>query len=76
MGKPFFEVFPSLKLQSTAHDIMEQAEIERVSTTKKKDFIRIYLQSSRLIMKDVIWDVDLKKNSCIRIKEENIKKTS
>ncbi|MBQ7919915.1 MAG: PolC-type DNA polymerase III [Lachnospiraceae bacterium] len=58
MGKPFFEVFPSLKLDSAAHDIMEQAEVERVSTTKKKDFIRIYLHSSRLIMKDIIWDVE------------------
>ena len=58
MGKPFFEVFPSLKLDSAAHDIMEQAEVERVSTTKKKDYIRIYLHSSRLIMKDIIWTVE------------------
>ena len=55
MGKPFFEVFPSLKLEQKIHDIMEQAEIEKVSSTKKKDFLRIYIKSSRLIAKEDIW---------------------
>ncbi|HCM91318.1 MAG TPA: hypothetical protein DIS78_01950 [Lachnospiraceae bacterium] len=31
------------------------------------------VRTSLIAMQDVIWDVDLKKNSCIRIKEENIK---
>lgn len=31
------------------------------------------VQKALLSMQDIIWDVDLKKNSCIRIKEENIK---
>ena len=58
MGKPFFEVFPTLKLDAGVKDIMEQAEVERVSATKKQDFLRIYLFSSRLIMKNDIWRVE------------------
>ena len=58
MGKPFFEVFPTLKLDAGVKDIMEQAEVERVSATKKQDLLRIYLFSSRLIMKNDIWRVE------------------
>ena len=47
MSKAFFEVFPTLKLDRPVHDIMEQASVERISTTKKKDFLRIYLYSGR-----------------------------
>ncbi len=31
------------------------------------------VRTSLIAMQDVIWDVDIKRNSCIRIKEENIK---
>ena len=55
MGKPFFEVFPSLTLENKVHDIMEQTMVDKVSATKRKDFLRIYILSSRLIMKDDIW---------------------
>ena len=41
MGKPFFEVFPTLKLDKELKDFMEQASVSRVSATKKKDFLRI-----------------------------------
>lgn len=34
---------------------------------------RIRVQNAVISMQDIIWDVDLEKNSCIRIKEENIK---
>ena len=50
MGKPFFEVFPSLKLDKKVHDIMEQTTVEKVTATKRKDFLRIYVKSSRLIL--------------------------
>ena len=51
MAKPFFEVFPTLQLSGSVHDIMEQTTVEKISTTKRKDYLRIYLRSSRLIMK-------------------------
>ena len=46
MGKQFFEVFPSLKLNKSVHDIMEQTSVERVSANKQKDYLRIYLYST------------------------------
>ncbi|MDE5951096.1 MAG: PHP domain-containing protein, partial [Acetatifactor sp.] len=54
MAKPFFEVFPTLQLNGKVHDIMEQTTVEKISATKRKDFLRIYLCSSRLIMKEDI----------------------
>ena len=58
MAKPFFEVFPTLQLNGKVHDILEQTSVEKISATKRKDFLRIYLQSSRLIMKEDIWTAE------------------
>ncbi len=58
MGKLFFEVFPTLKFNNNIHDIMEQTEVEKISATKRKDFLRIYLYSTRLIAKEAIWTVE------------------
>ena len=55
MAKPFFEVFPTLQLSGKVRDILEQASVEKISATKRKDFLRIYLCSDRLIMKEDIW---------------------
>ncbi len=55
MSKSFFEVFPTLKLDAKTKEIMEQTVVEKVSTTRKQDFIRIYISSNNLIDKaDVI----------------------
>ncbi len=58
MAKAFFEVFPTLKLDSSIHDIMEQTDVEKISATKRKDFLRVYLHSTRLILKEDIWEVE------------------
>ncbi len=58
MGKPFFEVFPSLKLDNKVRDIMEQTTVEKVTATKRKDFLRVYVKSSRLIYKQDIWETE------------------
>jgi len=58
MGKPFSEVFPSLNLEKNVSDIMAQTEVEKVSSTKKKDYLRIYIKSSRLIGKEDIYSVE------------------
>ncbi len=58
MSKLFFEVFPSLKLEGTARDIMEQAQVERICATKRRDYLRIYLFSRRLIEKEIIWSAE------------------
>ncbi|MCM1096958.1 MAG: PolC-type DNA polymerase III [Ruminococcus flavefaciens] len=51
MTKPFFEVFPTLKIEGPLYDRLEQAAVERVSAPKRKDSLHIYLFSSRLILK-------------------------
>ncbi len=58
MAKPFMEVFPTLKLNQSTHDILEQAVVEKVSATKRKDFLRIYVFSTRLILKEDIWTAE------------------
>ena len=55
MAKVFFEVFPTLKIEGTLKDKLEQTEVERVSTSKQKDKLHIYLFSRRLILKEDIW---------------------
>ncbi|MCH5343530.1 MAG: PolC-type DNA polymerase III [Acetatifactor sp.] len=58
MAKPFFEVFPTLKLNQSTHDILEQTQVEKVSATKRKDFLRVYIFSTRLILKEDIWTAE------------------
>jgi DNA polymerase-3 subunit alpha (Gram-positive type) len=58
MAKAFFEVFPTLKLNAGVHDIMEQTTVERVSATKRKDFLRIYIYSTHLILKEDIIETE------------------
>ena len=56
--KPFFEVFPTLDIKGSLHDILEQAKVERVSATKQKDRLSVYLFSTRLILKEDIWTAE------------------
>ena len=58
MSKPFFEEFPSLQLNTDIRDLMGQTEVERVSATKRRDFLRVYLKSTRLIQKADIWTTE------------------
>ncbi|SCP95882.1 PolC-type DNA polymerase III [Anaerobium acetethylicum] len=55
MGKVFFEVFPSLQVNNEIGDLLAEAEVTKVTTTKAKDFLRIYLMSTRLIPKKNIF---------------------
>ena len=76
--KKFFDVFPTLKLDSGMADLFGQTTVERVSATKRKDFLRIYLSSDTLILKEDIYRIEreLKKqffpnaNMTIRIYEK------
>ena len=58
MGKPFFEVFPTLKLKEEIRDIMGQATVEKISATRRRDYLRVYLFSTRLIVKDNIRETE------------------
>ena len=52
--KKFFDVFPSLQLEDKIKSLFEQVEVERIASTKRKDFLRIYIVSDRLIEKAFI----------------------
>ncbi len=54
MTKPFFEVFPTLKLEGALKDMLSVAEVERVSANRNRDLMRIYLFSRRLILREDI----------------------
>ena len=56
--KKFFEVFPALKVEDKIRQFLEDAMVERVSATKKKDFLRVYMVSDRLIEKEYIWKAE------------------
>ena len=56
--KAFFEVLPNLQLTGKLHDLMERTTIEKITTTKAKDFLRIYLTSHNLIEKKDIYKVE------------------
>ncbi len=56
--KAFFEVFPNVQLAKNLHDLMEQTQIEKITSAKAKDFIRIYLVSKNLIEKRDIHKVE------------------
>ncbi len=58
MSKKFFEVFPTLKLERGIKDLFEQVTVEKVSATKRKDFLRIYISSDRLIQKEDVFRVE------------------
>ncbi|MCI9315923.1 MAG: PolC-type DNA polymerase III [Lachnospiraceae bacterium] len=58
MGKKFFDVFPTLKLDTGLRDLYEQVTVDKVSSTKRKDFLRVYLSSDRLIQKEDIFRVE------------------
>ena len=58
MSKAFFEVFPSLKLNNRLRDIMEQTEVEKITSPKSREFLRVYLFSPRLIQKQDILAVE------------------
>lgn len=58
MEKKFFEAFPNLKLEGILHDLCEQTVVEKITATKRKDLLRIYVKSERLIEKEHIYNVE------------------
>ena len=58
MAKKFTEVFPGLKLDTSCKDLFEQGEVEKITATKRRDFLRVYIQCDRLIQKDMILAVE------------------
>ncbi len=68
--KSFFEVFPSLKLEGILEGLCSQVEVEKVTSNKLGNRIKIYIVSKKLIQKEQLFC--LEKN----IKEQLFPKSS
>lgn len=51
MIMPFLDVFPDLKVNENVKDLLDDVEVTKVSSTGKRDFLRVYIHSKRLIPK-------------------------
>lgn len=58
MSKPFFEVFPGLEPEEKIKQQLDGVEVEKVTSNSRRDFLRIYLVSSHLIVKEIIYKLE------------------
>ncbi len=58
MSKLFFDVFPDLKVPSEMEKLMTGVEVTKVSSNHRRDRLRVYLLSSRLIGKSNIYRLE------------------
>ena len=58
MAKGFLEVFPDLHMTTDMEELLKLVDVERVSSTRDRSSIRIYIVSQRLIHKKNIYDLE------------------
>lgn len=58
MTKTFKEVFPTLKLDKDMENLLETADVTRISVNHARDFYKIYVKAKRLIFKKNIWKLE------------------
>ena len=58
MSKQFFEVFPTLQVDKKMKSLLENTIVDRVTSNRAKDMLRIYLQSDHLLQKEFIWETE------------------
>lgn len=58
MSKQFFEVFPTLQLDKKMKMLLENTQVERVTSNRQKDLLRVYLQSDHLLQKEFVWETE------------------
>ena len=51
MEKPFLEVFPGLNIADELKELLKLVVVEKVTMTKDRSSIRVYIRSPRLIHK-------------------------
>lgn len=60
MSKPFFEVFPTLKVDDELRGMFEQVEVSKVTTNSGRDFIKVHLLSRYLLQKKCVYEIERK----------------
>ena len=58
MVKMFAEVFPPLHVEKGLSDLLEQVQVEKVTSNRAKNFIRVYLVSGKLIHKEQLFQLE------------------
>jgi len=56
--KKFYEVFPDLQLKKETEELFRMVEVTKVTMNHQKSSIRIYISSTRLIHKEIIYTVE------------------
>lgn len=59
MAKTFLEVFPGLQITADLQELLNLVHVEKVTTTRDRSSIRIYLVSPRLIHKQNIYGLEV-----------------
>ncbi|MBR5577421.1 MAG: PHP domain-containing protein, partial [Lachnospiraceae bacterium] len=58
MSKKFFDVFPTLQVDKIVRTLMENTVVERVTSNRTKDLLRVYFSSDHLLQKEQLWDLE------------------
>ena len=58
MTKMFEEVFPPLNLEQNLLDLLGQVRVEKVTSNRARNFIRVYLISGKLIHKEQLFQLE------------------
>ena len=58
MAKAFLEVFPDLIITDELRELLNLVEVDKVTSTRDRSSIRIYINSPRLIHKQVIYGLE------------------
>lgn len=58
MNREFQEVFPGVRVQSSLEELLHGVQVQRVSLSRNKDLLRIYLQSPQWIHKRYIYQLE------------------
>ena len=58
MSKLFFEVFPTLKAEGDIRELFSDTAVVKVATNSARTFIKVHLESSHLIQKSRVREVE------------------
>lgn len=58
MAKQLFEVFPTLKLNQELSELFELVRVDKISATKRRDYIRVQISADYLIQKEAIYKLE------------------
>ena len=58
MNKPFFDVFPTLKVNNEMQNLFQEVEVSKVATNSRREFIRVHILSRHLLKKQDIFAME------------------